>query len=203
MKPWFAVPLILAAAASTAHAEPRNVGSFHAIEITGTIQVEATIAPTAHVEVLGEAERLHQVKTDVKNGSLIIATVGDVKGARLRVVVSAPALDALAISGAATLSAAGLTGDRLAVRIGGTGEITLGGKVGTLALEINGAGAVHAKGLATTDAAIAIGGTGEVSANVTRSLVASITGTGAIKVHGKPTSIKKAITGVGVIKTVE
>ena len=89
MNPRLALLSILLAA-STAHAEPRSVASFHAIEITGTIQVEATIAPTVHVEVLGETDRLHQVKTEVKNGTLVIATVGDVKGARLRVVVSAP-----------------------------------------------------------------------------------------------------------------
>jgi len=188
---------------SLAHAEPRSVAPFHAIEIAGTIEVTASISPTTKVEVLGDADHLKQVKTDVKNGTLVIDTVGDVRHARLRVVVSAPSLDGLAITGTGTLTATGLAGNSLGIHIPGTGEITLSGKATKVALDIHGAGAVNAKELTTADANIDIQGTGEVSVHVDRSLVASISGTGAIKIHGKPTSIKRSITGVGVVKTAE
>src|SRR6185503_19913902 len=135
---------------------------------------------TAHVEVLGDAARVHQVKTDVKNGTLVIETTGDLKKARLKVMVSAPSLDALAISGTGTLKVAGLAGPTLALRVGGTGDVQVAGKVVKLNLDIGGAGAVNAKALAAGDANVAIGGTGEVSINVAGALAASITGTGAI-----------------------
>jgi len=197
------LPFALLFVASAAQAEPRTVPAFHAIDVAGTIQVEATISPTAHVEVLGDADRLHQVKTDVKNGTLVIETTGDLRKARLKVVVSAPALDALAISGTGTLKVAGLDAPALALRVGGTGDVKLIGKVQKLDLDIGGAGAVNARTLAVGDANIAIGGTGEVSVSVAGALAASITGTGAITVHGKPTSIRRSITGVGVVKTAE
>ena len=111
--------ILLAHACAPAAADPggaasevRATGPFRGIEIAGTIEVEARIAPATRVEVIGEPDRIKQVRTQVVGGVLRIETKGKVERSRLRVVVTAPALETFSISGTGELRASGLDGAR-------------------------------------------------------------------------------------------
>lgn len=175
--------------------EARKLGDFHAIEVAGTIAVEARIAPTITVEVRGEADRLKQVTTDVQNGVLVINTKGKVERSHLRVIVTAPDLTALAISGTGELAATGIANARLDASIPGTGSMTLAGKTTDLHLAIRGSGSVMAKALLASSATLDIAGTGQATLYASKSIDATISGTAAVVVHGNPPSVKKSVTG--------
>lgn len=185
-------------AAPTQASEPRKTPEFHGIEITGTIAVEARIDRATTVEVRGDADRLKQVTTDVKNGVLVIGTKGKLDRSKLRVIVTAPDLSSLSLSGTGQLTASGIANARLDVSISGTGAVTLAGKTTELRLVVSGTGGVKAKDLISTNAKLEVVGTAEAVIHATRTLDATVSGTASIQVHGKPT-VKKSITGVAAI----
>jgi len=178
--------------------EPRKTAEFRAIDLIGTIAIEARIDRTTSVEVRGDADRIKQVTTEVKNGVLVVGTKGDMKHGKVRVIITAPDFSALTISGTGQLVANGISNSRLDVSIPGTGSITVTGKTGELRLAIAGTGGVKAKDLIATIARVDVQGTGEAVVHATRTLDATVSGTASIKVHGKP-QVKKSISGVASI----
>jgi hypothetical protein len=58
---------------------------------------------------------------------------------------------------------------------------------------------VRAKDLVVGDATIDVQGTADAKVYATRSVDAWIGGTGAIRIHGRPATVKKAISGTGVV----
>jgi len=58
---------------------------------------------------------------------------------------------------------------------------------------------VRAKDLIATDVDLTIQGTAEASVHATRGFDANVTGTAMVKVHGKPTNVKKNVSGTAVI----
>jgi hypothetical protein len=205
------LPLVVAfaAACSAAGADPapgaseqRKVDSFHGIDIVGTLEVEARVDRTTRVEVFADpADLLSRITTTVKNGVLVLGTgKGKLPAhSRLRAVISAPALDTLSISGTGDMRVTNLAGGTLDVSIGGTGALQLTGKVNELRLSVGGTGEIRAKDLIAASAVIDMGGTGDATVHATESVDARISGTGAIRIHGRPPTIRKSVSGTGVI----
>lgn len=185
-------------AAGTAR-EVRTTGAFRGIEIAGTIEVEASLGPSTRVEVIGDPDRIKQVLTQVAGGVLRIDTKGQPGKRRLRVVVTAPALETFAISGTGELRATGLAGGAIDVTIGGTGAMQLAGRAAALRLSIPGTGEVRAKDLVVEDATVDVRGTAEAKLHATRSVDVRIAGTGAIRIHGRPPTVKQSISGTGIV----
>lgn len=201
-------PVVLAfAAAHAAHAdvsltsEARAVTDFHAIDVPGVLAVDVTIGKPAHVEVRGEPELIGKVVTTVKDGTLVLDTkIRNFRGKNhLRVAVTVPSLDALSISGTARVDVKGLASDSLALRIPGTGQITLDGSARRFDVTIDGTGNLEADKLSSKDATIDVSGTGSASLRATQSVAINVTGTGSVDVSGNPAKVKKHVSGVGSV----
>jgi hypothetical protein len=200
---------LLLALAAIAHAEPttsqqRQVGAFHGIDLAGTMEVEVTVGKPASVEVTGEADLVDKVTTKVKDGVLVIDTPElhnhrHHRDSHLRVIVTAPDLDALMISGTGAMKIAGIANDRLAIDLGGTGALTASGSTGALHVAVSGTGEIAGKQLMAKDVVVDVGGTGSARLNASRSLDARISGTGSIHVSGHPSQVKKSVSGLGSI----
>ncbi|MEO8706573.1 MAG: head GIN domain-containing protein [Kofleriaceae bacterium] len=174
--------------------EPRKTPEFHGIDIRGTIGVEARIGALS-VEVRGDAGRLKDVSTTVEDGVLVINTPRSMKNVKhLHVIVSAPALDVLRISGTGQIDATGIAAAKLDLDISGTGQLSVAGTATEVTVRIAGTGALKASKLATETTRVRIEGTGEASLHATRTLELEVTGTAAINVSGKP-QIKKRVSG--------
>jgi flagellar basal body rod protein FlgF len=174
--------------------EPRKTAEFHAIDVRGTMVVVARIGPTS-VEVRGDADHLKDVATTVDRGTLVIDTAKTMNHVKhLEVIVSAPTLDALRISGTGQIDATGLATAKLDVDISGTGQMALAGKATALRASIAGTGALKASKLATADTTLVIAGTADANLHATRTLDIAVDGTAAIVVSGKP-AITKRVTG--------
>ena len=189
---------------AAAHADPkpaaeaRTVAAFHGVELAGTLQVEIEVGKPAGVTVTGEADLLDKVVTTVNDGVLVLDTKRDLpRKHHLRAVVTTPELTSIGISGTGDMHVAGIAGDSLAVRVPGTGALTLAGQASTLRLSVDGTGNIAAKNLATKVATVDMSGTGSATLQVSQSLDAKISGTGSIDVHGHPAQVRKSVTGVG------
>jgi hypothetical protein len=200
---------LLLALAAVAHAEPtisqqRQVGGFHAIDLAGTMEVEVTVGKPASVEVTGDADLIDKVTTKVKDGVLVIDTPdlhhhGHRRDNHLRVIVTAPDLDALMLSGTGAMKVAGIANDRLALDLGGTGALTASGSTGALHVAVGGTGEIAGKQLMAKDVVVDVGGTGSAQLHASRSLDARISGTGSIHVSGHPSQVKRSVSGLGSI----
>jgi hypothetical protein len=190
------------ARADAGASETRSVGTFKAIDVAGTLEVEVVIGKTAKVEVKGTANELKRVTTTVKNGVLVIGT--DMKGAPrsvdLEVQITVPALDAITLSGTAEVDVKGLAASAFTATVSGTGELELAGKATALTLNIPGTAQIEATGLQATSATVDIAGTGNVELSVSDKLAVAIAGTGNVEAKGNP-KVTKKITGTGNVDT--
>lgn len=197
----------LLALAARAHAEPRKVDGFRAIEIAGMMEVDVHIGATTSVDVQGnDASIVSLVSTTVKNGTLVIDTPKDfhkkLKGKKdldLKVVVTMPKLDTLTITGTGAFEASGLAQKSLDISIPGTGSVELDGKTERLKLSVPGTGAIKAKDLIANDVALSVPGTVQAVVHANKSFDVDVMGTAAIKVHGKPATVKRNIRGTAAI----
>lgn len=198
----------LLALAARAHAEPRKVDGFRAIEIAGLMEVDVAIGATTSVDVQGnDATLVKLVSTTVKNGTLVIDTPKDfqklLKGKKrdldLKVVVTMPKLDALAITGIGAIEVEGLAQKSLDVSIPGTGSVELAGKAERFKLSVPGTGAIKAKNLIASEVALSVPGTVQAVVHASKSFDVDVQGTAAVKVFGKPASVKRNVNGTAAI----
>lgn len=196
------VPLLACSvSAGPLSAQPRATGDFHAVELRGTADVNVRLARATSVEVSADADVLGRVTTDVKDGTLVIATHGVVRSAHaITVTVSTPSLDAVSLTGTGRLTVAGIDAPAFAASLTGTGEIDLAGQAGAGIYAIEGTGDLRAKDLAAKSATGSMEGTGSLELTATDQLTISVDGTGDVEVFGHPRAITKSIHGVGNVR---
>ncbi len=201
--------------------QTRSVSGFHGISLEVSGEVEVRVADTYSVEVTAQQNVLPILQTEVENGSLRIYFSENVSNVEsIKVVVSGPMFDDLAIAGSGTIrvvtpiksdkmdcSIAG-SGDIVLAQsefgvvkcdIAGSGSIELGGRANELKANIAGSGDVKAKSMTTNILDAEISGSGSVSADVSQTLKASIAGSGDVYYSGQP-SVDADISGSGKVK---
>lgn len=108
-------------------------------------------------------------------------------------------LKSIKLAGATNLTANNLHEKELAVKVAGSGNCLLGGKVGHLRVEIVGSGHVDAKNLRCKDVKVKIAGSGNVSVNASHYLRVEILGSGKVAYYGNPKTVSQRIMGSGTI----
>lgn len=206
MKRTALLALSLLALASNADADVRKVDSFTAIDLQGLMTAAVRVGGAQSVDVQGEPDLARLVSTKVENGTLVIDTPDDfgkrLKGRndnRLKVVITMPSLSRVTISGTGAIEIDGLAQKSLDASIPGTGSLRLEGKADTFRLAIPGTGEVRAKDLLASAVQLTIPGTAEAVLHATKSFEANVMGTAAVKVYGKPASVKKNVVGTAMI----
>jgi hypothetical protein len=151
--------------------------------------------------VHADSNLLDRVTTSVRSSSLIIDTTpGNLNAkAPMFVTVSLPSLDSISLQGAGNITVVGINSRSLTVALPGTGVIHATGATTHLAVTIGGTGTALLGGLTARDASAAVSGDGSVTLTATRSLRASISGSGTILYGGHPTRVSKTVTGSGTI----
>jgi hypothetical protein len=200
--------VLLCLAAATAVADPkpaavsesRAVIGFHGLAVETVVEIELTIGPTTQVTVTAPKDFLPKLDTKVTDGTLHIATPSvHGKMPDVKVTLTTPALDAIAIDGVAKIHATKLSASQLAIAVDGAGDLDLSGKADQLQIAVSGALELKAKDLVASTAAVHIAGTCSGALDVTKSLAAAISGVGNLVVYGKP-QITRAISGIGTIE---
>ena len=201
--------------------EEREVGPFTEIAIGGVGRLTVALGDAEALTVEARSEILPHIITQVEGNRLVIrlqergfgSLLGDVGQIHYR--VTARALDAIAVSGAATVTAAelaaerfnlrisgaaktelNLTADRLETQISGAGRVTLRGKTDTQRVTVSGAATYRADELASRECRVVISGAGTARVNVEGNLTVRLSGAGRVFYTGNPT-IDKHVSGVG------
>ncbi len=88
----------------------------------------------------------------------------------------------------------------LELDIMGSGDMSVTGSCDTLDLDIMGSGNLEAKNVKCDNAKVAIMGSGDAEIHASKSLTATIMGSGDITVYGNPAKIKSRVAGSGDIR---
>jgi hypothetical protein len=180
--------------------QTRDVDAFTRLKAEDEVDVNLRVGEPRRLRVRAGEKVIDDVRTDVRDGTLYVWYDGpDIREGRLLVEVAAPAVDALAISGASDVWVDGLASDALDIRISGAGDIAADGRVGRLALDISGAGDADLADLTAEEARVELTGSGDADVHASERLDAEVSGAGDLAYRGDP-RLNERITGSGEIE---
>lgn len=179
--------------------ESRNVTGFEEVDLrgVGNLIIEQTRSESLTVEA--EEDVLPKLRTEVINNHLIIGpkpntTIHTTEPINYRLTVED--LSALKVLGSANVEAEGISTDRLAVTISGTGNVRMGGEADEQEINILGSGNYRAEDLESKEVKINVAGAGSAIINVSEELNANVSGVGSVEYIGDPL-VKQDVSGVG------
>jgi hypothetical protein len=200
-----ALAAALSFAAATAHADDqvRSTPAFTSISVQGPISVTVDAGKTQSLTLRGDARFLRDVSSEVVDGELRLS-VREKKNVSWhgdpRVVITVPALRAVAVEGAGEIRLNQVRGERLDINYRGAGSMNINGEVKTFKMQAEGVGEVDAKALAANDVDIRFRGIGDVKVTARNRLDAVVQGMGTVTYYGRPRSVNKSASGIGSVQ---
>jgi hypothetical protein len=183
-----------------AASQARPVRPFHAVDLAGSNVVVVRVGAPQAVVVRGDDNLLELVTTEVRDGSLLIGSRGSFSSEQpLRVDVSVPSLDVVALSGSGVVTVEGVDSRKLVARLPGSGVLTVRGTAKRLDAALAGSGRLLLGELVAQDVNAVVSGSGELEVHATQRLDATVSGSGVITYRGDPTAVAQRITGSGAI----
>jgi Putative auto-transporter adhesin, head GIN domain len=181
--------------------QTRNVAAFNSVELAGANNVVIRVGEKQSVVVRADDNLLQRVTTKVQSSKLVIAnTPGSLTTkSPMSVEVSVPTLNALTLSGAGNIVVDGIETESLQVSLPGSGTLSGSGTATRLEVTVSGSGAVQLTRLVANDVRAVVSGSGSIFVTATKSLDASVSGSGAILYMGSPQDVTKSVTGTGAI----
>lgn len=200
--------------------QARQVGHFTGVALALPGTVELHIGNTESVTVETDDNLLPLVETVVEDGTLRLRTARkdtNLRTRNLKIVVTARAIDRLALGGSGSIEADPLRGARLefaiggsgtlnvkaveadnvAVKLGGSGDLRVGGGTArNLSVSIAGSGNVEMGKVKTSSASVRVAGSGDATIWVQDSLDATVAGSGDVNYYGDP-RVSQSVLGSG------
>lgn len=129
--------------------EERVVPAFSSLYVDGPLDVEVRVGSPCSVRLTGDEGRLAEIGTDVRAGALLLrADPGPVWRDGPRAVVTMSELLTITSAGSGWIAVTGLDAARVEVRLRGSGDVLLRGRVGELVVDDTGAGRLDVEALA-------------------------------------------------------
>lgn len=203
--------------------ETRNVGNFHGVRTSGSIDVEISSADAFSVTVEDDDNILPIIITEVSNGILNVhykdnTSIGN---DHARVYVKAPSLDKIVSSGSANIIIndvvknnraieisvsgsgdikGGVDAPEVSTKIGGSGNITLQGRTRDFEGHVSGSGDLRCSDLQSENADVSVSGSGNIHVFASVSLKASASGSGDVFYRGNPSKPELHTSGSGSVR---
>jgi hypothetical protein len=203
--------------------ETRDVPRFHSIRLEVHGDVTVTQGKDQLLEIQADADIISRLRTKVKNGTLIISSVGNIRRSLLlEIDIEMEEIRGLSISGSGSIQARNSikantvdlkvsgSGDislqveakNVSSKISGSGVIDLAGEVYNHTIDISGSGDVEAYDLITEETSVKISGSGDCMVNVDENLEVTISGSGDVQYKGSPKVNFKG-SGSGTVRSVD
>ena len=180
--------------------ETRTTEPFSAVDLRGTNDVAITVGPKQSIVVHADDNLIDRVTTVADSGQLAVSTRGSMTTeSPMYVEITLPALDSITLSGTGMLGVRGVDTGELTVALPGTGTVSVSGNAGRVEADMAGTGDLRLANLEARHADVTLSGTGRIEVHATRTLRASLPGTGSIFYSGNPARVVKSLTGTGAI----
>jgi hypothetical protein len=166
-------------------AESRTVATFQRVDTAFGIDVIVKTGPAQPIEVRAQSNILPLVTTVVESGTLHIGANQELNAlVAVTVVISAPDVDAISLSGGADGTVTGFAGDHLDVAMSGGGDLTVAGTAATVSVEASGGSEAHLSDLAIGTLEVELSGGSTVLARVSDEVRGSASGGAHVTVIG-------------------
>jgi len=131
--------------------QDRPVADFARVFVDGALDVEVRVGSPCALRFEGDEERLAELSAEVRDGTLLVrADPGPPWRSGPRGFVTLPELASVTSAGSGWIAVTGLDQERLEVRVRGSGDVLLRGRVAELDAASEGVGRVDASGLSGT-----------------------------------------------------
>lgn len=182
--------------------EMRTVAPFSELVMQGSLDAVVEVTPglpEGHVEVEGEDNLLAYVRTDVRDGVLVIDLEDGSYSMKKPLVVRASTarLDRVELDGSGDISVRGLNNASFDVRLDGSGDIDAKGLTQDLTVCLEGSGDINLGQLEATEADVDLDGSGDIRVFAKHRLGVSLNGSGDVGHRGQPKTSKVSISGSG------
>jgi len=138
--------------------ETRDLPAFDQIDAGGAFEVSITIGEPQKVEVEAKQKEIGKIKTEVKDGKLVVSSDRINSNTPLNLFITVPALTRVIAHGAAEINGENtIKADMLSIEVSGAAEVDLELDAITLRTEISGAADVELSGKAQQHSVIASG----------------------------------------------
>ena len=199
----------------------RPVGDFTGIKAGDAFNINISQSDANTLKVDADENSQAQIKTEVKDGILIITVDGNIKSKEpITINIGVKSLTSMDISGAADVKSENqLTCDKLTLISNGAGDVHLDLKANEIKTDISGAGDVSLKGttqlldatvsgagdlkasnLEATKIKAKVSGAGDAKVYAIQGLDADVSGAGSIIYRGNPIERNVAISGAGSVR---
>jgi hypothetical protein len=202
--------------------QDRSVTSFHAIKVSGGIDVELSQGNEPKLQVEADENLMALIRTEVKGGVLNIYHEGDIHNAKtMKIHLTFQQLDAITASGGCDITSkqklsfatlrTNLSGgcdiklelkanSLVCVHSGGC-DAELSGEAENCSFNVSGGCDVKAKEFTLKNCSIDASGGSDVSVNVSGELKMEASGASDITYYGKPTKIQQSAHGASDINS--
>ena len=203
----------------------RSVGEYDAIGSAGWFDVELVAGKEGEITLKGEENLLEYIKTEVKDGKLVVKTK---KGVNLKpsswkngitVTIPVEEVSSVSLSGSGDVvskttiktdtfktAVAGsgdisLTVEAKSVKaaVSGSGEITLEGSASSFEVAVAGSGDVKAYDFIADAVEAKVSGSADIKVTAKKAITARVSGSGDITYKGNPTKVDTKTAGSGDI----
>ncbi|MCD8741450.1 DUF2807 domain-containing protein [Mucilaginibacter roseus] len=204
--------------------EDRHLSGFNAVSASGSWDVYITQGSTESVKVEAPSDVIGKIVTEVDGGTLKIYNKNDnwnwsFSNKKIAIYITAKSLNSITMSGSGDIFFKnGIKGDKLALRLSGSGDIIGRVTVNELESSISGSGDIKVSGTAKTSAVKVVGsgdftgsdlvtqismvkvsGSGDARVNASQKVDASVVGSGDIFYTGGATNVSSSSAGSGDI----
>jgi hypothetical protein len=180
--------------------QSRVVPTFTSVDVAGASEVTVRVGSEQAVVVSADDNLIELVTTAVQSGTLVVGTNGSFTTERpVTVELTVTQLDAVTLSGSGMVTVAGVEAEQLTVGVPGSGLLSISGTAERVDVSLAGSGDIRLQDLVAGDVAATLSGSGRMQVHATRSLDASVSGTGVIVYGGNPGDVTQNITGTGAI----
>ena len=177
--------------------QTRDVAGFTRIDNQDSVDVRLRVGEPQRVRVRAGDKVIDDVRTEVRDGTLLLTFDHDgFGGSDVVVDVSVPRLTGIEASGSGDIEADGIHADAFEIRSDGSADIALVGAVGRLAVDLDGSGDADLEGLAAREARVAVGGSGGADVRADDQLEVYVDGSGDVRYHGDP-ALTQHVDGSG------
>jgi len=179
----------------------RDVSSFSGIDL----HVPANVIYTTNngldkpsLKITAPADLIPLIKTTVEGGVLRVELERSVNmNSAIRIEASSSALQSIRAAGSGTVSAKGLKGDRLKIKVSGSAEITASGTVDKVTVGISGSAEVDVSEVIASEVEIDVSGSARVDAHATTTAEVDLSGSASVCIRGNPTNRNVCKSGSG------
>ena len=181
--------------------ETRALPPFTEVEVSGALRLEVVVGGAQKIRVSAPEKALPLVKTEVKGARLQIFPDHTLRQTDPIVIhLELPSLAFIGASGAASVDATQLKGQRVTLRAGGASRIEAAGQVDHLEVDLEGASQLLAGKLRARQLTLRASGASQVEAQASDAVEVHLSGASTAKVHGKPKRVIRHESGASSLE---